>query len=289
MRGTRGLISTGVFVAAWLLASGGFALADEPEAGRDDQLSLADLVGYRAALSGKATADHARSGDPPSRVGFRDLWDRTDLYRGRRVTVRGRVARTFRQGAIGSFPPLLQSWIFSSAGDPFCVVSPLSVEKSELGSESLTASVIESERGTENHQGPTKIPGPGQTVRFTGTFLKMVRYAAGDGDRLAPLIVGDRLPESAPADPNVSAESRTAKGGKRPDDWGGSVVGRWGWSSSSWGLGLMVALVAAGLLARQHLRNDPIRRRSAVRDRVRDSMAVDPPLEFIDHANESLV
>ena len=38
-------------------------------------------------------------------------------------------------------------------------------------------------------------------VRFTGTFLKMVRYAGGDGARLAPLIVGDRLPVAVALNP----------------------------------------------------------------------------------------
>ena len=38
------------------------------------------------------------------------------------------------------------------------------------------------------------MPELGRTVRFTGTFLKMVSYAGGDGARLAPLVVGDRLP-----------------------------------------------------------------------------------------------
>ena len=112
MNGFRRLILFRVLVFLWLSASGGLAWADESETRQDDQLSLADLVGYCAALSGKATADDARPSDPPARVGFRDLWERPDAYRGRRVTVRGRVARIFRQGPVGSFPPCSRSGPF---------------------------------------------------------------------------------------------------------------------------------------------------------------------------------
>ena len=48
------------------------------------------------------------------------------------------------------------------------------------------------------------MPEPGRMVRFTGTFLKMVRYAGGDGARLAPLIVGDQPPTCVSAEPPVS-------------------------------------------------------------------------------------
>ena len=110
------LISLGLSAASWIVACRG--------SGQDDELSLADLTAYRAALSGKATADDARPSDPPARVGFRDLWERSDAHRGRRVTVQGRVERIFRQGPVGSFPPLIQVWVYSPAGDPFCLVFP---------------------------------------------------------------------------------------------------------------------------------------------------------------------
>ena len=235
-------------------------------------MSLADLVGYRAALSGKATADDARPSDPPARVGFRDLWERSDAYRGRRVTVRGRVARTFRQGPVGSFPPLLQVWTFSTAGDPFCLVFP-----------PATPSMKPEGRG-QTAPAEGRIPGPGRTVRFTGTFLKMVRYAAGDGDRLAPLIVGDRPPGPAPAE----------AGRWRPfrEGWASipaarvSIVGA---GRRQAGMGLTLAVIAAGILARQHLREDPLRSRLAMRDRLPDPTSDDPPLQFIDHKDDALV
>ena len=68
------------------------------------QISLADLAGYRMALSGKPTADGAKATDPAAQVTFKDLWNRADDFRGRRVVVQGRVVRTFRQGPLGSFP-----------------------------------------------------------------------------------------------------------------------------------------------------------------------------------------
>ena len=88
------------------------------------QLTLADLAGYRAALSGKPTADSARASDPPVETKFKDLWNRPRCFRGRRVSVQGHVARVFRQGPVGSFPALAEVWITSPAGDPFCVVFP---------------------------------------------------------------------------------------------------------------------------------------------------------------------
>ena len=45
-------------------------------------------------------------------------------FEGRRITIQGRVSRIFRQGPVGSFPPLAEVWITSPAGDPFCVVCP---------------------------------------------------------------------------------------------------------------------------------------------------------------------
>src|SRR5262249_57226030 len=128
---------------------------------REAQLGRAGRAAYRAALAGKPTADEARPSDRPTPVTFRDLWERPEAHRGRRVTIRGRLERAFRQGAIGSFPPLVEAWIFSASGDPICAVFPRPETPAGAG-----------------------IPGPGRAVRFTGTFLKMVRYAAGDGERM---------------------------------------------------------------------------------------------------------
>ncbi len=153
---------------------------------RDDRLGLADLAAYRAALSGKATIDDARPSDPPAPVGFRDLWERSEAYRGRRVTIRGRLERTFRQGAVGSFPPLVEAWVFSASGDPICVVFPR--PETPAGGASAIGSAPDSadDHRQDGRAGGSAMPGPGRLVRFTGTFLKTVRYPAGDGERLAP-------------------------------------------------------------------------------------------------------
>ena len=206
---------------------------------QEDQVGLADLTLYRAALYGKGAGS-------PAKVHFRDLWDRSEAYRGRHVVVDGRVQRIFRQEPIGDFPALAEVWISSPAGDPFCLVFPL----------------------------PGPVPDRGREVRFTGTFLKMVRYAAGDGGRLAPLVVGSRPPTSQSAgavDPSKAVRDLNA------------MLDRWSWSPLNWFLGLSMAALAAGLLAWRHL-HSPSKR---VLDRGRAaSEALDSPLEFIDPGDQ---
>jgi hypothetical protein len=233
------------------------------EGERDDRIGLADLSAYRAALSGKPTADKARPSDPPARVGFRDLWDHPEAYRGRRVTIRGRLERAFRQGAVGSFPPLVEAWIFSPAGDPLCVVYP---RADEMG-----------------------VPEPGRPVRFTGTFLKTVRYPAGDADRLAPLIVGDRPPEPQP--PGERGESATPPSGAGAilrAIGGGTRPGaeRRAWTYETLWLGLILAAMAALVIARQHLRAARAGGDAAARRGRRDQEMPDPPLLFVDSPKE---
>ncbi len=135
----------------------------------DGPLTVADLAAYRSALELKTPVG------PAPRASFRDLWDRPDDFRGRRVAVSGRVVSVFHQGAFGQFPPLAEVWVFTPASDPFCLVFPESKEKAT--------------------------PKPGAVVGFTGTFLRKVRYHGGDVDRLAPLVVGPEPPgveQSAP-------------------------------------------------------------------------------------------
>ena len=151
-------------LACWSLLASASVLAD------DSPFGLADLEGYRAALS--ATPDNSA----PS-VRFRDLWDHPEAYVGRRVSVEGRVARLFRQPRVGEFPPLVEAWVVSPSGDPSCLVFP------------------------QVEGRPT--PGLGAPVRFSGTFLKKIQYNGADVARLAPLIVG---PE-APSSPTPASES----------------------------------------------------------------------------------
>ena len=155
------------------------SFADDSES--PHQLTLADLAAYRAALSGKATGEDAKTSDPPVRVGFRDLWNRPDAFRGRRVTIQGRVERIFRQGPIGSFPALAEVWIVSPAGDPFCLVVP---------HESGTGILPVTDHGLEDRATSKQSPEPGQTVRFTGTFLKIGPLRGGGRSSVGPLGCG---------------------------------------------------------------------------------------------------
>ena len=179
---------------------------------------------------------------PPTEVRFRDLWGRSQTYRGRHVIVNGRVQRVFRQEPVGDFPALAEVWISSPAGDPYCLVFPL----------------------------PGLVPDRGRAVRFTGTFLKMVRYAAQDGDRLAPLVVGSgpaTLQPTGVVHPAIGMHESSAR------------LDQWTWSPVTWLLGLTMAALAAGLLAWRHL-HSPSRRPVAKSQTA--PHALDPPLEFID-------
>jgi hypothetical protein len=190
-------------------------------AANDTPLTIADLAEYHAALNGKAH-------DPPVAVGFRELWDHPETYRGRRVQVEGRIVRRFRQGAFGTFPPLEEVWVVTPADNPLCFVFP---EK----------------RG----HAP---PGPGDSVRFVGTFLKRVQYQGGDRPRLAPLIVGARPPVATAQAPPVAPSGR-------------------GLSAPDWLVGSVVAALVVLVLARQHLRH-PVRRPWRVK-------IPEPPPDFV--------
>jgi hypothetical protein len=248
------------------------SFADDSES--PPQLTLADLAAYRAALSGKATGENIKASDPPVPVVFRDLWNRPDGFRGRRVTIQGRVERIFRQGPIGSFPALAEVWIVSPAGDPFCLVVP-----NDSGAGILPANDHE----LEDRAIPDAIPEQGKTVRFSGTFLKMVRYAGGDGARLAPLVVGDRPPSSV-HEPLKANGARSFSGDDAVSGGVHSGDGRtqWAGSSMSWLLGLTLAVLAAAVLAWQHVRA-PMRRRKGMSSAWRTHHAdPDPQLEFIE-------
>ena len=225
------------FVVASVLVLGCSIASFADDSESPHQLTLADLAAYRAALSGKATGENAKSSDPPVRVVFRDLWNHTDEFRGRRVTIQGRVERIFRQGPIGSFPALAEVWIVSPAGDPFCLVVP---------NESHNGILSVNDHGLDDRATSKETPALGQTVRFTGTFLKMVRYAGGDGARLAPLVVGSQppVPQTTSADTGLGVKVRSAAGSTT-----------WTGSPASWLLGTTLAILAASLLAWQHVRH----------------------------------
>ncbi len=251
MRGP-GVVRWLVLILPILLPSAGRAQGVREGDDMVSRLGLADLAAYRAALSGRATIDDARAAEPPRSVSFRQLWDTPDDWLGRRVQVSGRVARVFRQEALGSFPPLVEAWVSTPAGDLFCTVFPA--------------------------HGETKV---GQSVDFTGTFLKSICYSGSDQPRLAPLIVGDRPPkpvsESAAVEQDRSLPVAASGSPAQPGWWRSAIA---------WSLGLLAALAAAGLLAWRHVR--PVVAVGAGSGQyvgppgTASSTAGDPPLEFIE-------
>ncbi len=146
----------------------------------DDPASIADLEAYAEALR---PAPGAQAGA----VGFRDLWDHPGAHAGRRVRVEGRLARVFRQPAVGRFPALAEAWVVTPAGDPFCLVFP-------------------------DAEAPAGA-GLGADVRFVGTFLRRVQYRGGDAARLVPLIVGPEPPSLASPAPPATGSAGS------PADW----------------------------------------------------------------------
>jgi hypothetical protein len=185
------------------------AVAGAPEG---STLSLGDLPAYRAALSQPSAPAKVRS------VTFADLWTRPVAYRDALVEVRGRVVRRFQQNAVGDFPALTEAWIMTAGENPIGLVFPSNAEARSRTSV-----------GTE--------------VTFSGTFLKLLRYQAGDGERLAPLVVGPAAPKALSS--SGSSAAPWAKMGKHTD----IIIGASG-----------TALVGVVLLI-QHLRK-PVRSRA---------------------------
>lgn len=245
-----------------LLGSCAPSFADESEV--PQQLTLADLTAYRAALAGFSLAGDSAA---PVPVSFKQLWSRPGTFHGRRVTVQGRIERIFRQGPVGSFPALAEIWIASPAGDPFCLVVP---------QENTKAFPPMNDHGLEIHARSKQIPAIGRTVHFTGTFLKMVRYAGGDSTRVAPLIVGNQPPLPAQKTPQGNGSGQPDH---EPKTWAGFPT--------SWILALTVAVIAAGVLGWRHFRvvserAGPQRHHGG----TKASMSADPPLKFIEPQNE---
>jgi hypothetical protein len=246
-----------------LLRCSAWSTADDSES--TQQLSLADLADYRVALTGKPTADDARPSDPPARVVFKDLWNRPEAFRGRRVVVKGRVQRIFRQGPVGSFPALAEIWIVSPTTDPICLVVP---------QESATAALAANKQSLEAGSTFRQLPKLGQVVQFTGTFLKVVRFAAGDGHRLAPLVVGDQPP--VPVQDDGKRDGSRSRSANDPGIWPAELPG-------SWLLGLTLALVTVAAVASRHMRLQTQRTELRIKHRKATvSLGGDPPLEFIE-------
>ena len=149
-------------------------------------------------------------------VGFRELWDHAATYQGRRVQVQGRLVRRFRQGSFGTFPPLEEAWVFSPAGDPFCLVFPAPRDPEEREAETKP-----------------KTPTAAGSVRFAGTFLKLIEYQGADGPRrraadrgAGPAGCGHgRVGPAQAADAGRGAALDAARLDNRPGSGGGGGTG----------------------------------------------------------------
>jgi hypothetical protein len=203
------------------------AFSSIARAGDSSAVSLADLPAYRAALDGKPVGTAVSAS-------FRDLWERPDAFAGKRVRIEARVVRRFHQGKVGTFPPLVESWATTSAGDPLCLVYPsASTQKGD---------------------------GPGAFVQFEGAYLRRVTYQGGDGERLAPLIVGAAPPViTTPAPPSKDIETNRPAPAVPYD----------------WALGLGAAGLIALALARYHIRKPS-------RPVLPIDREIGPPPEFLD-------
>ena len=163
---------------AWLLAIA-IGSAEGP-AQAQTSVGLSALPAYQTALA----RPNPQPGKPPARTTtFRELWDHPEAFQGKRVRVEGRVERVFHQPAVGQFPALAEAWVVDASGDPFCLVFP---------------------------EGSVTI---GSVVRFSGDFLRLIRYKGADLDRLAPLIVGPEPPTglnppASPGPPQAAADRR---------------------------------------------------------------------------------
>jgi hypothetical protein len=256
-------LSLSVLLALVLVSSIAVAQAGEGSDDLETQIGLADLAAYHSALKGSATAHDARSSEPPRPVSFRELWDHAKEWQGRRVVVTGRVARIFRQGAVGDFPPLTQLWISTPRGDVLCLVFP----------------VAENEAKTRSLE-------PGERIKFTGTFLKTIRYPASDQARLAPLVVGSRQPDraspSAEQEPVTARVPRTLGNSQVPNNEVVQGLDSWFWGS--WWIGLGLGLVVVGVLAWQHIHAPALAGRAAGGDAALGTDSTDRLLEFIDRS-----
>lgn len=161
--------------------------ATQAARGDDSPLALADLADYRRALVARGDKEPR-----PTVVSFRELWDHPAKYQGKRIRVEGRIVRRFRQGAVGTFPPLVEAWAVTPWGEPFCWVYP-----------------------APEGQAPTVRDLNREPVRFVGTYLRRIRYQGADVDRLAPLIVGPR----PPAPPPATASRPKPRSGHSLADW----------------------------------------------------------------------
>ncbi len=236
-------------VVGWAVASSN--LDSQARAAQDQQtqaprLGLDELAAYRQALQGKPAATLANDLELPVAATALMLEQNAPRYQGRRVVVEGRVARAFHQPALGDFPALVELWLTDPKGHLCCVVCP----------DSQTAS-------TASPAAPV-----GETVRFTGTFLRKVGYPSERGERHAPLIVGPGPTERL--EPAADWSDRRAQS-PPPSAWTP--------------LGWLIALPAAGVIVLWGWWSRSVAKPRKAR--IDDDSHGDPPIQFIEPQSQT--
>ena len=135
-----------------------------------------------------------------SYVGFRQLYQQPDEYRGRLIRVRGAAHRVYHLSAPKNIAGIdgYYKFIIALAGHPDNPVMVYSLELPEGFPEVKDLNVDKEVTDLVDVD-----------VEFTGYFFKLAAYRAGDGIRVAPLIIAkspvweQRLPPGDPEPPNM--------------------------------------------------------------------------------------
>ena len=165
-----------------------YASAERPE-----PIGLTDIPSYLAALE-------TRPKIPARRIGFRELWERSENLRDTRVTIEGRLITRFHAASTGRLPARVELWIDTGSNNFVCLVHP------------------------ERRSPADTSPKIGSRITFTGTFFRLIPYQGGDVERVAPLIIGPGVAESL-----EKAEGSSHSVGQKPISWdwvvGAAVAG----------------------------------------------------------------
>ncbi len=129
------------------------------------------------------------------RVGFRQLFKQPDEYRGRLVRIRGEAKRAYHLQAPGNIAGIegYYKFIVFPAGGPS---SPVMVYALELPEGFPEVKDLDVDKEVTDFDE--------MSVEFTGYFFKRTAYQAGDGTRVAPLILAKQptwTPKVAEGDP----------------------------------------------------------------------------------------
>ncbi len=156
---------------------------------RADQIAAASLWS-QAVINANNTPFEvfAKSAAENSHVTFAHLWNSPDLYRGKVITVKGRLVRVRKLEATlaaqaADIPFVYEGWIFGATkrSHPFCVLFPVLPDGLEVA-ESMDREVV-----------------------FHGYFIKKMKYRAGDNAKFleTPVLIGPSVLPATEAAPTT--------------------------------------------------------------------------------------